>query len=661
MLARFAMERSRRTVVSIALAALVALVAVLLWMTRGDQETASPDPAASSTPGASELDRERRPLAKPGAPGSEIEPAVASAPVRLIPATVERDESSANGTFAGQVIDWGTGKPVAGADVTFAHHDSATTVRSDAGGGFIFEPPEPGTYRLAAATADGYLPYAPDWGHSPIQLEARPQVKITGIIVYISPAVEYIGLVVDGDDRPVPGASVAILDARIGERAMVPIQAEYHTDDRGEFRFHAPDGAVIEARHPEHRPGRARLDDAAQVSHRVKIQLGRSDDQDSDELGGQVLAGTVVDDQGAPIAEARVEALPDGRRVPDRGQSLRWAPQGLSDPDGRFQLDGVDPGSFRVIATHDDFALAAVDATAGDRAIVLRMVAAGVIRGRVITSAGDPVPAFTIAVLRKPTPLREVVVSHASVFDGDGRFAIGGLAPGDDYQVRAMAYGYAPSEPVPAATSSPGASGGPTVEITVPAGGVLHGKVVSADGDRPLGSAKVTVEGSVGQGSSALPMSSTAITDDNGDFELAGLAPGPAASIIAAAYNHHPRIISGLQVTDNARIGPITVRLTPLKEGETPQVELAGIGAVLSAGDDGLIIQQVIDSGGARDAGLVPGDVIVGVAGDRVLDIGFQGAIQRIRGPVGSTVVLDVRRVQGETVQIIATRKKIRA
>lgn len=655
------MQRSRRTLVIAALAALTALVAILLWSSRTDQNAPPREPPPETQ--RSDLGAPSRvnPAPAPGpAPGRAVRPAVASAPVRLIPAVVERDDSIANGVFVGRVIDWGTGKPVASADVTFAHHGSAVTVRTDPGGEFVFEPPAPGAYRLAAATARGYLPYAPDWGHSPIQLEARPNVRITGIIVYISPAIDYTGLVVDGDDQPVTGAVVRVLDARIGERALAPIRAEYRSDERGEFRFQAPDGAVVEARHPDHGPGRGRVDDAAQVSHRLKIQLGRATGEDP--FGGQTLAGAVVDGQGAPIAEARIEALPDGRRPSSRGaDSLRWAPQGVTDPDGRFELHGVDPGSYRVIATHDDFAPAATDAEAGDRSIALRMVAAGVIRGRVVTSGGDPVPAFTIAVLRKPSPLREIVASHASVFDGDGRFEIAGLTPGDDYHVRAMAYGFATSDAVPAATSRGDSPGTAEVEITVPTGGVLFGKVVSADGDKPLPSAKVTVEGSIGQGSSALPMSSTAITDDSGDFELAGLAPGPAASVMAAAYNHHPRIVSGLVVTDNARIGPVTIRLTPLKEGETPQIELAGIGAVLGAGDDGLIIQQVIDSGGARDAGLVPGDVIIGVAGDRVLDIGFQGAIQRIRGPVGSTVVLEVRRAEGETVQITATRKKIRA
>ena len=35
------------------------------------------------------------------------------------------------------------------------------------------KPPEPGGYELVEVVADGYLPFAPQWGQSPVQFVAR--------------------------------------------------------------------------------------------------------------------------------------------------------------------------------------------------------------------------------------------------------------------------------------------------------------------------------------------------------------------------------------------------------------------------------------------------------------------------------------------------------
>ncbi|MCG8424607.1 MAG: carboxypeptidase regulatory-like domain-containing protein [Proteobacteria bacterium] len=632
---------------------LVALAVAMIWFFGPSGE----DRPGEQRPGAESVARTDRQVGSVAPAGAVSAPAQTAprpptnTPIRLIPAVVSDDRAVKNGVFTGRVIDWATGHSVPGAEVTFARDGTATTVGAGPDGQFVFKPAESGMYRLAAATADGYLPYAPNWGHSPIELVARSRVRIDGIVVYLRPAIDYTGVVVSPNLQPVEGALVRLLNARSGERALDPITAEFTTDQRGEFVFHAPDNALFEATHPEYGPGRARVNEAVQVSHKLEIKLG--------ERGARVparssLAGTVVDSEGNPVAEALLRAVPIGMR-----SAARWVPQTLSDPDGRFEFSDIDSDVYRLAATRDGFAPASVVAEAGDRDIKLRLDPGAVIRGRVVGDTGSPVVAFTVAVLQKPAPLREIVVKHVSVFDGDGQFRVGGLVEGVDYHVRAMAYGFAtsPSHPARASADLDRAS---QVTISLQRGGILSGKVVSAGDRQPLQSAKVTIEDTIGDLSSALPMSATVSTGEDGSFELAGLTPG-LASVMVTAYNHHPRIISGLQVANNAHIGPLNIELTPIEQGEKPKIELAGIGAMLAAGEDGLIIQQVIEGGGARDAGLIPGDVILAVDGGKVLDIGFQGAIQRIRGPAGSSVRLTVRRAEGNEAEIVAIRKKIRA
>ena len=97
-----------------------------------------------------------------------------------------------------------------------------------------------------------------------------------------------------------------------------------------------------------------------------------------------------------------------------------------------------------------------------------------------------------------------------------------------------------------------------------------------------------------------------------------------------------------------------------LKEGEEPKLELTGIGAALTPKDEVLLIGRVLPGGGAAEAGLVPGDAILSVDGIPVVKLGFNGCIQRIRGPEGSTVLLAVRKAGGEEIQLEVYRRKIR-
>ncbi len=194
-------------------------------------------------------------------------------------------------------------------------------------------------------------------------------------------------------------------------------------------------------------------------------------------------------------------------------------------------------------------------------------------------------------------------------------------------------------------------------DFVLDTGGSLRGSVVDAESKEPIEGARVSVEATMREGPAA-PVSST-LTDEQGQFDLRGIAPGKF-SVLVAASGHHGRIVSGVEVGDDGTAGPIVVSLTPTKEGEEPRLELAGIGVVLAAKDDKLVIGQVIEGGGGAEAGLRPGDAIVAVEGRNVGELGFQGSIEAIRGPEGSVVRLTVVKEQGEPTEISVQRKKIR-
>jgi protocatechuate 3,4-dioxygenase beta subunit len=580
-------------------------------------------------------------------------------PLALVTARAEVDPTAIHGAVEGRVVDWATGAPVASADITLALPDeSTTTLASDRDGRFRFAPDVPQRVTIASITAAGYLPFAPEWGHSPIELVARPGIRVRDIVVYLTPAIDYTGVVLAADGTPVAGATVRLIDLPAAEQEIVSIEDRFTTDRKGEFVFHAPDEALLEARAAGHGPGRARLDGAAQTSHRLAIRLAASGE--GDELGSASLAGVVVDAGGDPVPGALVRAEPVRRRGQHGDANLVAAARAVAGDDGRFAMAGLDPGDYLVGAQDGERAPASAKVTLAARArgeVRLELATGAVLVGTVRDASGDPVAACTVVVSHMDG-LRGEVVAVRTIIDREGAFAIDGLAPGD-YRVQATAHGHAPSQPASGRAEIPPARGS-QVALTLPAGGTLTGTVRSADG-APLENARVSVEGGLGEGPTPVPFAASATTDKAGVFTLRGLSPG-RRSVVVAAFDHHATILSGLEIAEGAQVGPIDVRLTPVAEGEQPTLELAGIGVQISPGDNVLVIEGVIAGGGAELAGLAAGDAILAVDGAAVTALGFDTAIQAIRGPVGTIVRLTVRKAgQATARELRVERRQIRA
>ena len=83
-----------------------------------------------------------------------------------------------------------------------------------------------------------------------------------------------------------------------------------------------------------------------------------------------------------------------------------------------------------------------------------------------------------------------------------------------------------------------------------------------------------------------------------------------------------------------------------------------GIGVTVAKLDTGAGIVSVIEGSGAEEAGLLAGDVIVSVSGERISDIGYDAALDLIGGEEGSTVVIGVCR-GGEEKSFTVVRKRV--
>jgi hypothetical protein len=566
----------------------------------------------------------------------------------LRPAIASSDTVAPQGSFAGRVVNWGSGAGVPEAELTFISEGSSYAVISQDDGRFRFAPANAGTYVLSIITADGYLPYAPELGHSPIVFRPRMGQQVANATVYLRPAVEYLGRVVDRDEQPVAGAQIKMFGATTGDHQLVGVQATYESDQKGEFVFNAPDQALFEASHPEKGYGRARVAGPVQLTHEMTIVL------DGAEPGTASIRGKVVDAEGEGLHQVSVRAQAVDLAPQKLGDSLLLEPQTLTDEDGRFELD-VDQAKYDLLATRRGLKQGRVEGIeSGAADVVIQLTAGASIRGRVVTNDAAPVPAATVFVARPQGKLRRIPVDSVSIFDPKGEFEVTGLEPGQ-YVLTATAYGHARSQEVPVTLVGGSAE---NVLIELDDGARLSGKIIDADSREPLKWARVSLEGAGGPGASVLPAVTSTVTDQDGAFELRGIPPGKRG-VGAYAIKHHGRLISGLEFVAGQDLGPMTIELRAVEEGEVARTELFGIGVALSPQDDALVVTMVMDGGGAHKAGIVESDAIVAVDGAAVTALGFEGSIQAIRGPDGSTVAIGLRREGGKDQTLTVRRGPI--
>jgi hypothetical protein len=544
---------------------------------------------------------------------------------------------AAGGTIAGRVVNWSTGDGVAGAELTFTSDAGATTIRSRDDGGFELAPAAPGRFTLTVAAAPGFLPYAPELAHSTVRVALAAGQAVRGITVFLFPALDYRGRVVDARGAPVPGARIRLLGTPAGEQVIDRLETEWTADRDGRFTFHAADDAVLEASHGAAR-GWGRLDGSAAITHQLTIALGDAPPRDA------TITGRTVDAAGAPLGDVLVRASPATPGLDTRATAFA-----MSGPDGAFILRGLDREAYDLAAEVEDRAPAALAGVpGGSRDVVLTLDAGLPLAGTVVDGAGAPVPAFTLLVFRRDGAERRLIIAR-SLVEPHGRFAV--RASKGDYELIASAQGWAPSG---ATRASAGAT---DIRLALSTGATLRGVVVDAADRKPIRYARVTREARSG-GASVQPANAGTVTRLDGTFELTGIPPGPL-SISVAAGGYHGRIEAAMTASDGATIGPITIALSALAEGEQPTTELVGIGAALTADGDALRVTRVFAGSGAEAAGIVVGDRMTEIDGLPVVPLGLDGAIAKIRGVAGTTLAVTLRRGD-QSVQLVVERRKFK-
>lgn len=591
----------------IALAALVALAA-LLWLSRSRSDEVAPPPRPA------EASRTRDAARYRALPRIEISAGALS-----------RDEAAAAGVLAGTVRSSRSGAGIAGAQLHFAHGGRVTTASTGDDGRFAFRPAEAGTHDLLFVEADGHWPLSAGPTGRLARFAARPGERLDGAVIELDPIRPVTVTVVDPAGHAVDGARL-----RIDGEVAPDTPSSALTDAEGRTEISARRGAVVRASKAGIGVGRALVDEAAERNGALTVFL--RDTAPGEEAGS--IRGTVVGPDGGPLPFASVLA---------RSQtSADWVAQATADERGRFRFSDLGAGAYDLVASLEGLAPGtAEDVWTGTQGVTLALAEGGAISGAVSAEDGAPVVSFTVVARAKRGALERGAAHTGSFFDAAGRYELRDLRPGV-YALRVYAGGWAPSQertveirPAPADAAR--------ADFVLSGGGRVFGRVVQADSGAPLAGATVSIESALGAVGASSRIFASATARADGSFELRGVPPG-RQSLLAQAAGHDGRIVAGLEVGDDAPVGPITVTLRPTPEGRESTLQYTGIGAVLAAEGDALAIRDVIAGGGAEAAGLRAGDRIVTVGGQAVIELGFESAIHHIRGPVGSTVRLTLQR-----------------
>jgi hypothetical protein len=467
-----------------------------------------------------------------------------------------------------------------------------------------------------------------------VQLLAVPERQVKGIEIHLTPATELEGRVVTERDEPAPGADIRLLGAG-SESVLVGIPDHFTADARGAFRAAAPEGSVLEARLNGYAPGRALVDALALVNGRITVRLGHEVERPAVVRGA--IQGRVVEHGGAPIAGALVVA------TPRHGFGLDRIPAGqtTTGADGRFTLADLVAGPYGLVARAEGRAPGLARAVASVSHEVVIELSYGGRLGGCVRDAGSrtPVAPFTVLVFERRNALWVILERALSVIDPSGCYALDDLRPGR-VAVVFSAPGRAASEELSVEVPTP--PGEAVLDAELEAGGTLTGVVRDDASGAPIAGARLSVEGDLSATASTFPALSEATTARDGTFALTGLPRRFSVSAAAAGYN--ARLAGSLGAEPGQTVGPIEIRLRPLKPGEDPRTDLVGIGVLLSASENGLMVTQVVAEGGAAEKGIAPGDLILAVNGRPVSELGMGGAVDLIRGPEGTFVVLQLRR-----------------
>ncbi len=306
-----------------------------------------------------------------------------------------------------------------------------------------------------------------------------------------------------------------------------------------------------------------------------------------------MLSGTVWGPGDLRVAGAVVRAEPDAP-----GAGFFTTPPAVSDAQGRYEIAGLRPGTYRLVARHKDFAPEMIGGVtverSGDVQADLTLEKGTTVVGRLISgpeqAVGGRVTMQELDGQSAPPTLRDVMRAEAGI---DGRFRLEAI-PSGAHVVGVVAPGYA-SKRVDVHVR-PGAREVDLGDVELETGLTIRGRVRDRAG--PIAGATVFA-----RAPRPMPMKRyDAVTEADGTFVVAGLEPG--------AYRLTAQAAGYAGAEKPAEAGPERVEIVL-----TPGGAIAG-SVVDDAGHAVGVFQA--NANPVRDERAQPGVVMIGPRGSSV-------------------------------------------
>jgi protocatechuate 3,4-dioxygenase beta subunit len=275
------------------------------------------------------------------------------------------DDSQNKASIKGTVIDSKTGQPLRGADVTLrvlfsGSRGEANSASSNDEGHFAFDNLSAGRYRVTASR-NGYVnrdPRSSNQRAGIVSLSAGQYLD--SVVLKLMPSAVLAGRVTTEGDEPAPNVSVQAMKFTYqGEKRQLSDVGTATTNDRGEYRIWglAPGKYYVRATHPRGQSPRLGgqvyvpifYPGVSDLSRTQPIELHAGDEITGIDLGFVSLhsirvSGHVVSVGSSPVKDAQVTL------VGGSGSMTFAAGQGSTDAKGAFEIRGVAPGSYTLIA-----------------------------------------------------------------------------------------------------------------------------------------------------------------------------------------------------------------------------------------------------------------------------------------------------------------------
>lgn len=322
----------------------------------------------------------------------------------VILADEEGEPRESRRTVAGHVVSE-DGSPIVGATVTLTRGKlSIGNKTTDRNGAFTF-----------SASADGLELTATRAGFSAGSATVPPGGDTTDLEVTLSKVAGVSGTVVDGEGNAVARAHVAC-EGDHGQGAT--------SDDAGKFSLPADAvGCLATASHPDHG-----------TSPAVSMRAGSRNVITMASPGK--IAGTVVDDGGHAIAGATVAVE---SFVPASGEGGPFFKQKRADGDGAFELDGLAPGKYVLVASaagKPPTKTRAIELSSGQssRGNTITLTKGGTLSG-VVTDRETGAPIAGARVSLDAATVSGATASGVAITDAEGSYSLAGV-PSSPFSVR---------------------------------------------------------------------------------------------------------------------------------------------------------------------------------------------------------------------------------